>query len=283
MKISTIIPVFNEEKDIRECINSLLDQTYKDFEIIIVDDGSTDKTTEVVKEMQSREKIVLLSQNHLGPGIARNFGAKKARGKILVFVDADMVFDKNFIEMLSKPIREGKVKGSFSKEEYVYNQENIWSRCWNINRNLPVNRMHPTDYPNEQRVFRAIKKDEFIKSGGFKPIGYIDDYTISEQLGYLAKAANGAIFYHKNPGTIKDVFIQSLWIGVSEYKRRKIKNELLMKIFSLIRYSIPLSLINGINKAIKYRTPEFIFFKIIYDLGIEISLVRSFFVNKVSK
>lgn len=284
MKLSVIIPVFNEQLDIEDCLHSLLDQSFPDFEIIVVDDGSSDKTVTQVKQVAQRsDKILLLCQNHLGPGPARNLGAKKATGEILVFVDADMTFDSLFLDKLTKPIREQKAVGTFSKEEFLSNASNVWSKCWNINKGLPVDRMHPPGYPNEQKVFRAIKREEFDKSGGFDPIGYIDDFTISEKLGISAKLANGAIFYHKNPSTLKEVFIQALWVGSSEYKRRKISNESLMRLVSILRYSIIFSLINGIKKGIKFKVPLFLVFKLIYDLAIEIALFRSFFSKKSAK
>ena len=90
MKISVIIPTYNEESVILDCLRSLASQSLKDFEIIVVDDGSTDTTVEKL------EDVMVLHQNHLGAGAARNLGAKQAKGDILVFVDADMTFDRNF-------------------------------------------------------------------------------------------------------------------------------------------------------------------------------------------
>ena len=278
MKVSIIIPTYNEEKVISDCLDSLSQQTYKDVEIIIVDDGSTDRTLEVLSKFSIFNfQFSILKQKHLGPGMARNLGAKKAKGEILVFVDADMTFDSRFIEKLIQPILNDKVIGTFSKEEYVLNKDNVWSRCWNINKRLPADKMHPKNYPDTQRVFRAILKKEFEKSGGFKPIGYIDDYTISENLGIQAIVAPGAIFYHRNPESLSEVFNQARWIGKSEYKRRKIKNENLMRLIALIRYSLPFSAINGFVKSTQYNLAQFLIFKIIYDLAIEISLIGSFF------
>src|SRR3989344_6018981 len=102
--ISVIIPVFNEEKTIGECLNSIKDQSYKHMEIIVVDDGSSDSTRNIVKGFSD---IKLLTQSHKGPGQARSLGAANAKGEILVFVDADMTFDKDFIGDLVKPILEG--------------------------------------------------------------------------------------------------------------------------------------------------------------------------------
>ena len=278
MKVSVIIPAYNEENVIRDCLESLSKQTYKDMEVIVVDDGSTDQTVDIVETINHKQYTInLLHQKHQGPGLARNLGVEKAKGEILVFVDSDMTFDKKFIQMLIKPILSGKAIGTFSKDEYVSNKDNVWSKCWNINKRLPFNRMHPKNYPDEQLVFRAILKKEFNKAGGFSPVGYIDDYTISEKLGVKAIAAPNAVFYHRNPGSLWEVFKQARWIGKSEYKRRKIKNEQIMRLISLIRYSLPFTLIHSCTGVVRYRIPKYFLFKIVYDFAIEISLIKSFF------
>lgn len=279
MKVSVIIPAYNEEKVIKDCLKSLGHQRYKDIEVIIVDDGSNDKTIDVVKEYELKlpRFFRLFRQKHLGAGMARNLGAKNAKGEILVFVDADMVFAEDFIEKLTKPIRKGETIGTFSKEEYVLNKNNIWSKCWNINCGLPTNRMHTVDYPNTQPVFRAILKKNFRAVGGFGAIGYIDDHTLADKLGVQAVIAPGAVFYHKNPDSLGEIYRQARWIGKSEFKKRKIRNENLMRMVTMLRYSLPLSLLHGVLKAVKFGLPQFLIFKIIYDLAVEISLFKSFF------
>lgn len=279
VRASVIIPVFNEEKVIKDCLESLMKQSYKNMELIVVDDGSIDKSVEIAR----RFNIKFFHQSHLGPGKARNLGAKYSTGEILIFIDADMVFDKDFIKELIKPIIRGMTVGTFSKEEYVFNKDNLWSKCWNINKNLPLDRMHPVNYPDEQEVFRAILKSEFDKVSGFDSIGYIDDYTLSEKLDKKASIAKGATLYHKNPSSLHEVFNQARWIGKSDFKRRKIRNEILMKLIALFRYSLPLSLYFGMLKSIKFQIPEFILFKIIYDLAVEISLLKSFFNEQPNK
>src|SRR3990167_8387264 len=170
MKLSVIIPVYNEEDVIIDCLKSLSHQIYKDFEIIVVDDGSTDNL-----KLKS-QNLKILTQNHKGPGAARNLGAKHAKGDILIFVDADMTFDKDFIKELVAPIKAGKGIGTFSKEEYLLNKNNDIAVCWNINRYIlnkwkldsqVYSRMLPAGYPDKQEVFRAIKKSGFMKVGGF--------------------------------------------------------------------------------------------------------------------
>lgn len=284
MKISVIIPVFNEEKYIKDCIDSLEKQSFKDIEIICIDDGSTDSTIDILNVLRNKyQNLKLLSQKHLGPAEARNLGAKESKSSILVFVDADMIFDKDFVKNLVKPILDEGVKGTFSKKEFLLNKENIWSRCWNINKALPQDKMHQDNYPDTQPVFRAILKKDFEKANGFSSIGYVDDYTLSDKLGFLAVAAPNAIFYHRNPETLKEVFEQARWIGKSEYKKRKIKSENIMRLVSLIRYSLPFSLVFGLIKSFQYHLPRYLLFKIIYDFAVEVSLFRSFFKEQLYK
>ena len=271
MKISVIIPTYNEEKVIANCLKSLMGQTLNDFEIIVVDDGSSDKTKQVLRNFQFPvSNFQLLEQKHRGPGMARNLGAKQAKGEILVFVDADMTFDKNFLKNLIRPIDAGKIKGTFSKNEYVSNWDNVWARCWNINEGWEEGRRHPKNYPDKQKVFRAILKSEFDRVGGFTPGGYNDDWSLSGKLGYEADPAPGAIFYHSNPDTLKEIFKQSMWAG-----KRKYKLGIIGVIFSLIRASLPISLVTGLIKAFMKKTSRFIVFKVVYDFGLFIGISQS--------
>ena len=280
-KVSVIIPAYNEEEVIGNCLKSLLKQTFKPLEIIVVDDGSTDNTISIVKNCQlSTVNCQLFRQKHLGPGPARNLGASNAKAEILIFVDADMTFDKNFIKDLIKPIQKKETIGTFSKKELVSNKDNVWSTCWNINRNLPEDRMIPQDYPDQAPVFRAILKEEFDKVGGFDTTGeYTDDWSLSRKLGKKSTLAKGAVYFHTNPEKLKDVFKQARWIGKNEF----ISGSLIRKIRSLIFYSIPFSILIGVYKSVININPRFLVFKCIYDLAIFVSVVKSFLGESKSK
>ena len=223
--ISIIIPVYNEEKAIKKCLESLQEQTVIPKEIIVVDDKSTDNTMEAIKQFlnssltHQRINVSTHSQPaHLGAGAARNLGASKASGEILVFMDADMTFSKTFLEDLVKPILDGKSKGTFSKLEYIANWNNRWARFWNYQKGIYEPRAIPADYPETAPVFRAILKSEFEKVGGFDEMkGYNDDWSLSEKLGYHATAAK-ARFFHYNPENLTEAFIQARWAGKRKYK-----------------------------------------------------------------
>jgi len=267
--ISIIIPVYNEEEVIGDCLKSLLRQSYKPLEIIIVDDGSTDGTIKKILKFN----VKVLKQLHKGPGSARNLGSKKAKGEILVFVDADMTFDKNFIRDLVSPILAGKTIGTFSRNEMVKNSENIWSICWNINRNVPPERMLPVNYPDKAPVFRAILKKEFDKVGGFDVTGeYTDDWSLSRKLNTKSTVASGAVYYHMNPSSILEVWKQTRWIGKNEF----ISGTLLRRLKSVALYSIPFSIVIAFSKSLQKLNLHFFIFKLIYDFAVFNSVLRSF-------
>lgn len=96
-KISVILPVFNGKRFIAKAIESVLDQSLKDFELIIVDDGSTDSTREVIDSFDD-ERIILISQPNQGPGQARNSGLEVASGEYVMFLDADDWFCSDALE-----------------------------------------------------------------------------------------------------------------------------------------------------------------------------------------
>jgi glycosyltransferase involved in cell wall biosynthesis len=276
-KISVIIPVYNEEKDIAKCLSSLGEQNLKDFEVILVDDGSTDQTLEIIKQ-EKKLDLTVFKQNHKGPGAARNLAASKAKGEILVFVDADMTFEKNFLRLLIRPILSGKAKGTFSKYEYVANWDNVWARCWNINENWEPKRRHPKNYPDTQPVFRAILKKEFESVGGFTPGGYNDDWSLSKKLGFAAVSAPGAIFYHQNPGSLHEIFFHAKWVGKRPYKLG-----LIGALVALFRSFILFSIAVGVVKSIFNKTPPFFLFKILYDAGVSIGIVSMLFSHRMAK
>lgn len=100
---SIIIPVYNSEKFIKKCIDSILEQNYKNYEIIVVNDGSTDKSKEIVKKYKINN-LRLINQKNKGLSGARNAGLKCALGKYVIFIDADDYVEKNLLIELSKYI-----------------------------------------------------------------------------------------------------------------------------------------------------------------------------------
>ncbi len=93
--VSIIIPVFNSEKYISETIKSVLTQTYSQFELLIINDGSTDRTIEIVNNFMSDKRINLINKNNEGVSSARNEGIKHAKGKYIALLDSDDIWHKD--------------------------------------------------------------------------------------------------------------------------------------------------------------------------------------------
>ena len=105
-KVSIIIPVYNVEKYLEQCVKSALSQTYKNLEIILVDDGSTDNSSKICTDFASKhKKIVYYYKENGGVSSARNLGIEKASGKYVFFLDADDKIDEIVIENLVSNIK----------------------------------------------------------------------------------------------------------------------------------------------------------------------------------
>jgi len=267
--LSVIIPVYNSQTTVTACLTGIVNQTLKPKEVIVVDDGSTDKTVAKIKNLaKNLPRLKLLTQSHQGPAAARNLAAKKAVGNILVFVDADMEFDPTFLDRLTLPIRKGRAKGTWSGNEWVKNWHNPWVRCLNYEHNRSTAKMVGTD-PGQKQVFRAILKTEFDKVHGFDRIGYTDDWTLVNKLGYLPVITT-AKFYHHQLDSLPAVFHHALWIGKRRYKLGKFG-----ALVAAFRANAFFSVIIGLYKSFRFFTWRFIIFKLVYDLGILIGALIS--------
>lgn len=144
--ISIIVPMYNCEKNINECINSILEQTYLNFEILLINDGSNDKTLEICKKFKLKDcRIKIFSQTNSGPSSARNYGIEKSNGKYIMFIDSDDVLDKYMLEKMLHRIEKDKTDLIISNYYYWY--EN--------------NRKNNVIFDNKDSVY--YQKDMFLK------------------------------------------------------------------------------------------------------------------------
>ena len=100
-KVSVIIPVYNVENYIRQCLDSVINQTLKDIEIICIDDGSTDDSGVILDEYASKDsRIKVIHNSNQGAGPSRNLGIQMSCGKYLSILDSDDIFDLKMLELL---------------------------------------------------------------------------------------------------------------------------------------------------------------------------------------
>ena len=133
-KVSIIIPVYNVEKYLKKCLDSVINQTLKDIEIICIDDGSTDSSYTILNEYAQKDnRFVILKQKNNGAGAARNKGIEIAKGEYLYFLDSDDFVDITLLEKAHTKIKENDCdicifKNYFyndnTKEKYINNLKN---------------------------------------------------------------------------------------------------------------------------------------------------------------
>lgn len=107
VKVSYVVPVYNVEKYVKACVDSILAQTISDFEVILINDGSTDSSPKILeKEYCNDSRVRILNQKNQGQGVARNYGVSIAAGEYIQFVDSDDTLEPNMTELLLKEAEE---------------------------------------------------------------------------------------------------------------------------------------------------------------------------------
>ena len=136
--ISIVVPVYNVEKYLKRCLDSLVNQTYKNIEIILVNDGSTDSSLEICKGYAKKDsRVKIISKKNEGLGYTRNEGINIAKGIYIAFIDSDDYVDENFYEKLyvsAKKYNSDMVYASFKSVD----KNNKMRTTFNIRLNKQV-------------------------------------------------------------------------------------------------------------------------------------------------
>lgn len=160
IKVSVIIPVYNAEKYLRQCLDSVLGQTLREIEVICVDDGSTDSSLAIIREYAAKApRLRLLTQPNSGAGAARNLGIENANGEYIAFVDADDWVERRYCESLYASAEK------YSADVTVCNAQRVDAKT---GKNLPSEWM---------------LKEKYIPSASFSPLEikkYIFQFTYGQ-------------------------------------------------------------------------------------------------------
>lgn len=126
MKLSIIVPVYNAEKYLKKCIESIFDNTENPFEVIIINDGSNDNSLKIIKELMKKYiNIVLIDNFNNGVSYSRNLGIRKAKGDYVMFVDADDELKKNWFDEIKNHVQENYDVIYFSKYNLESNKNDL--------------------------------------------------------------------------------------------------------------------------------------------------------------
>mgnify|MGYP001202699342 FL=1 len=181
MKFSICIPTLNEEGYIGGILGCLEKQTHKDFEVVVVDGGSEDKTKNEVMKFSNKYPISFIKSPERGVSFQRNYAAKKSKNDYLIFFDADVMVENDFLEKINKVIEETSVDvlTTWNKpisdrpvDEFIYLFMNIF-----------MLEMIKKTNPGAIGVFICVKKSSFEKIGGFREnVSFGEDYDLAKRL-----------------------------------------------------------------------------------------------------
>lgn len=231
MKISIIVPVFNAEMYIERCIESVLKQTYTDFELLLVNDGSTDNSRNICDAYAQKDKrIRVITKNNEGPSAARNSALKIATGEYIGFIDSDDWIDKDMYNILVKSAQENDSDVVCSGYKYVVDSGiiNTISMCaklenYSLTTNgVPVYEMFIRSKRGIFNVWNKLYKRDIIKNNNIffpndkmsaedcefnlKIVKYASKYTFIPEALYNYYLSNNSL----TRGYIKDCFQKHL-------------------------------------------------------------------------
>lgn len=215
-KVSVIIPVYNAEKYLKKCIDSVLSQTLKEIEIILVDDGSTDNSSQILDEYAKKHNnLKVIHQQNSGPAKARNVGIENATGEYIGFVDSDDYLASNMYELLYNTAINNDVDIVTSNYYTVKNSKEVPSSNFKISSNQIIVKdeiLKLVTDANESRIlwfgWKSIYKSKIIKSNkiiypplklGEETVFVLDCLLSSNSMYYIDKPF---YYYEQTPNSL---------------------------------------------------------------------------------
>jgi glycosyltransferase involved in cell wall biosynthesis len=244
--ISIIVPAYNRADEIDYFLSSFLKQTSKNFEVIVVDDGSTDNLKEVIKKYQSVLTLQYFYQENKGPGAARNLGMSKANGDIFVFIDSDCTVPTDYIGHLQKHIKEEDFDAFGGPDTY---KENFSPFLKAVNYSMTSfigtggtrgsKKSVVKYYPRSFNM--GIKREVYEKIGGMNELRHGQDMDFSNRIykaGFKVKFLSDVFVYHKRRTNLKRFFKQIFNWGVTRINLGKIDKNMLKPVHCLPTFVI---------------------------------------------
>lgn len=201
-KLSIIIPVYNTEKHLKKCFDSIVNQNNSEIEVIVVNDGSTDNSEVIIKEYTNKYKDVFTYYKKGNTGVAdtRNFGIKKATGEYIMFLDSDDYIDKKLYDNIKKYIDEDIELIKYKMQRVDENDKILeivqGATFEKVTGEEGFNKLYGTDVLLDSPCVYVIKKDIFIRNNlKFKVGTEHEDFGLIPFVIVLAKSMVSTNFY----------------------------------------------------------------------------------------
>ena len=239
MKYSIIVPVYNRPDEVDELLQSLTEQELKDFEVVIVEDGSQKPCKDVCDKFADILDLHYYVKENGGPGQARNYGAERARGEWLIILDSDVVLPKGYLKAVDAevstplPHREGQGGGSFAafggpdashpsftpvQKAISYSMTSFFTTGGIRGGKAKLDKFYPRSFN------MGIRRDVYLQLGGFSKMRFGEDIDFSYRIveaGYRPQLFPDAWVWHKRRTDFRKFFRQVYNSGIARINLEK--------------------------------------------------------------
>ena len=216
MQFSIIIPVYNRTQEVDELLESLCGQTFKDFEVIVVEDGSSEKCESICERYADKLDLHYYFKPNSGPGPSRNYGAERSQGEYLIILDSDVIVPNNYLEIAKKELDCESCDAfggpdcahpSFTpiQKAINYSMTSFFTTGGIRGGKQKLDKFYPRSFN------LGIRKSVYEALGGFAPMRYGEDIDLSTRIfkgGYSCRLFPEAFVYHKRRVKFSSFFRQ---------------------------------------------------------------------------
>jgi glycosyltransferase involved in cell wall biosynthesis len=229
VKISFIIPVFNRPKETEELLRSLSRQTDQDFEVIIVEDGSTESSEAAAETYRDRLHLSYYFKENSGPGPSRNYGCEKANGDYFIFLDSDCLLPEGYVHIVKEALGKSYTD-AFGGPDRAHDDFTKFQKAINFSMtsflttggirggNEKMEKFHPRSFN------MGLSKKVYDATGGFSKMRFGEDVDLSIRIleqGYRTQLIREAYVYHKRRSNLKQFFKQVYNSGIARINLQK--------------------------------------------------------------
>jgi glycosyltransferase involved in cell wall biosynthesis len=229
MKYSIIVPVFNRPDEVDELLESLSNQTHKDFEVIIVEDGSVKTCKDVCDKYADILVLYYYAKENSGPGQSRNYGAERANGDYLLILDSDVVLPEGYLQAVEDALRQNPVEAfggpdaahpSFTpvQKAISYSMTSFFTTGGIRGGKAKLDKFYPRSFN------MGIRRDVYLQLGGFSKMRFGEDIDFSYRIveaGYRPQLFPDAWVWHKRRTDFRKFFRQVYNSGIARINLEK--------------------------------------------------------------
>ena len=273
-KYSIIVPVYNRPDEVKELLESLCTQTFRDFEVILVEDGSTVPCADVVRQFTDRLSINYFTKANSGPGQTRNYGAERAGGEYLIILDSDVMVPPGYLQAVEDELLREKAD-AFGGPDRAHKDFTPIQKAINYamtsffttggirGGKVKMDKFYPRSFN------LGISAKAYKDLGGFSKMRFGEDIDLSIRIfkaGYKCRLFPEAWVWHKRRTNLKKFFKQVHNSGIARINLYKKYPEslklvhMLPAVFTLFCWLLPLTLLWAVavfaDSSIKNKSPK---------------------------